>query len=257
MKAEHLPPRATSRVQSLERGLDILEHAGRMPEGVGVRALAAQLGLPPPTVHNLMQTLAARRYLVRTEHPVRYRLGQAAHQLAGQAEDGSEPAAVALLALQRRFPAAVLTWAVPAAADAVVRLRVSPDAPGVLQRPLAQMLSPYGSATALLFQALWPADQQAAFRQAHPFWEQAAPLWRTPHRLAAFLSTTRRRDHALCRFRGDELLKIAVPIRRQHALAAALGAAWPARQAPPQARRDLLAALTTIARELENRSEPC
>lgn len=56
-------PTATSGVQSVERTLDVLEALGERGGAMGVTELAAQTGLPSPTIHRLVQTLVARGYL--------------------------------------------------------------------------------------------------------------------------------------------------------------------------------------------------
>lgn len=63
-------------VPALARGLDILEHVRRAPEPPSAADVAAALDLPRTTVHELLQTLIARRYLEEAPGaPRRYRLG--------------------------------------------------------------------------------------------------------------------------------------------------------------------------------------
>ena len=61
-----------TRVQSLERALDLLEALASVHE-LGVSELAARTGLVPSTAHRLLATLTDRRYVVAERG--RYRLG--------------------------------------------------------------------------------------------------------------------------------------------------------------------------------------
>lgn len=66
--------RAAGGVQSIERAFDLLEMLADADGALGLSDLAASSGLPLPTVHRLMRTLANRGY-VRQEASRRYTLG--------------------------------------------------------------------------------------------------------------------------------------------------------------------------------------
>lgn len=239
------------RVQSLERGLAILEQVARRPEGVGVRELAGDLGLKAPTVQGLVNTLAACGYLAREVQPVRYRLGPALAALSGP---GRVPLArraeAELLALGRRWPRAVLTLSEGSARGVVTVLRLSPAEAGRVTRPAAQVLSAYGSASALLFQALWSEEQRAAFELEHPFYDQAQPLWPEPAALERFLAEVRAARVAVTSFDGEGLIKVAAPIWAQSHLAAALGGAAPREGLGLEQREALVTELRSAAARL-------
>lgn len=61
-------------VQSLGRAFELLERLADAGGELGLSQLAAATGLPPPTIHRIMQTLVARGY-VRQEPSRRYALG--------------------------------------------------------------------------------------------------------------------------------------------------------------------------------------
>ena len=71
---QHATARAAGGVQSIERALDLLEMLADADGAVGLSELAATSGLPLPTVHRLVRTLATRGY-VRQEASRRYTLG--------------------------------------------------------------------------------------------------------------------------------------------------------------------------------------
>jgi IclR family acetate operon transcriptional repressor len=246
-------------VQSLERGLDILERvAGAGADGMGVGAVAAALSLKPPTVHNLMRTLTARGYLRREAKPVRYRLGPALGDICHRSVVPSIPASAEqeLLVLQRAHPEGVFILATASARSVTVVLRVSPESPGVIQHPVAHSLSAYGSSSALLFQALWPDEMRSAFSHLHPFWDSAAPsLWKTPEALAAFLENIRRMGVAVTRFHGETGVKVSVPVQdREGTLVAALGGSVPTAGLTAAGRKNLVAELKAAATRLSQES---
>ncbi|HEX2949027.1 MAG TPA: IclR family transcriptional regulator C-terminal domain-containing protein [Armatimonadota bacterium] len=70
-----------SRIQCLDRTMDILERLGEKGE-MGVTELAQDVGLNVATVHNIVTTLAARQYLMNDNG--RYMLGPAFAVLAGR-----------------------------------------------------------------------------------------------------------------------------------------------------------------------------
>lgn len=72
-----------SAVQSIERALDLLECLARSSGWVGISELSYATGQPVGTIHRLLQTLAARGYVVRDSHTRRYALGPAFRRLAG------------------------------------------------------------------------------------------------------------------------------------------------------------------------------
>ncbi|MGW0227989.1 IclR family transcriptional regulator [Actinopolymorpha singaporensis] len=81
--------RRTGGVQSVERSLELLELLADAGGDVTLSQLAASSGLPAPTIHRLLRTLAAGGY-VRQEESRRYalgprliRLGEAANRMLG------------------------------------------------------------------------------------------------------------------------------------------------------------------------------
>lgn len=110
--AERKPSAANGGVQSLERAFGLLERMADAGGEVGLSELAADSGLPLPTIHRLMRTLVARGY-VRQQPNRRYalgprliRLGESASRLLGSwarphlerlAEETGETANMALL----------------------------------------------------------------------------------------------------------------------------------------------------------------
>ncbi|HAU37578.1 MAG TPA: transcriptional regulator [Phycisphaerales bacterium] len=200
-------------VQSLLRGLDILDLIAQFPEGLTVKELAGRMGLRPSTAHNLVRTLAAREYLQKVSHPTRYRLGSALVELTRRRVSHRlhARAAEVLVGLFEKLPCATLVFCESLGGQVVATLRMSPERPGVLERPTGRAVHPYGAASSLVFQAYWPAEQREEFRRAHPFWEHGAHLWKDADSLERFLAGVRQTGHAAppC---GDGIYRVAAPV---------------------------------------------
>jgi DNA-binding IclR family transcriptional regulator len=74
-------------IQSVEKALRLLQALDLHGDWVGVRDLARQLKLSPPTTHNLLKTLVAAGFAETNPSTRQYRLGLAAIRLGG----GSDP----------------------------------------------------------------------------------------------------------------------------------------------------------------------
>lgn len=174
-------------VQSLLRGLDLVEMLAGQPEGMRLNDIAERSGLKKPTVHNLLRTLCARGFAARSNDG-RYTAGPALYAAAEQMKrsERTRRAEDALLELARRFDGHVLTVAALTSSAVKCVLRVSPDQPGFVQRPEHREFMPYSSVSAIVLQA---ADSEAARRieLLFPFDEYGAGLWGTRENFAAAL----------------------------------------------------------------------
>lgn len=240
-------------VQSVARSLDILEHTARAAEGIPLQELAERLNLQPTTVYNLARTLLARGYLEKVGRPPRYRLGPALAALASQPrnQDLQRQAALQIEALYPHLGGATVTLAQASGGEILVRLRMAPEQPGILQRPPQHLLHPYGSAAALVFQAFWGDEERDAYRQRHPFWETGGHCWQSPERLEMFVQQIRQDGCAAFQLPGEGLFKVAVPVfGPQHELLATLGASIPAAQLPEARRAEFTAQVRAAAAQL-------
>ena len=161
---------ATPGARSSHRLLQLLAHIGRAhPEGLRLRDLCAQTGLPAPTAHRLVACLVAEGFVERVAGSHRLRLGLEAMQI-GLAATRDMP-------LTDRFLAAMKRIARKTDDSVFLIMRVGPDAlcvhreegaypvkvfaiaPG-LRRPLGL------SAVGLGIMAMLPADEIAAIHEA-------------------------------------------------------------------------------------------
>ncbi|OGV71773.1 MAG: hypothetical protein A3K19_06795 [Lentisphaerae bacterium RIFOXYB12_FULL_65_16] len=97
-------------------------------------------------------------------------------------------------ALYDRLQTAAIALAEPVGGEMAVRLRMSPDRPGVLQEPLNRFLSHYTNASGLVYLAFCTPEERAAVERRYPFAEYGAVQWQTPGALDAFLERVRRLD---------------------------------------------------------------
>jgi DNA-binding IclR family transcriptional regulator len=72
-------------IQSLQRGLSILEIIGRNPGGVTMAEVSRHIGLHTSTTFHLLRTLTALGYLTQDEATRQYRVGPKVFQLAASA----------------------------------------------------------------------------------------------------------------------------------------------------------------------------
>lgn len=204
---------ATSLVQSLTRGLTLLELLGEHQDGRTLAQLCEALDLKPPTAHNLLRTLADRGFVAKRPNPTRYVLGPAITRLAAQQSQVSilRRAETTLLAAAKQDPLIRFSFAQYMEGEIAATLRASPETPGWLQRGLNQPMAPYTSASSLAFQAFWPAEERAAFRRRYPFEEFGAHQWGSVDALDAFLRDARAKGYAAPHVR-DGGWRIAAPV---------------------------------------------
>ncbi|MDH7568869.1 MAG: helix-turn-helix domain-containing protein [Armatimonadota bacterium] len=218
-------------VQSVCRSLDVLELVARAEQGLSLQEVARALGVRLSTAHNLVRTLTARQFLVRTSRPVRYRLGPAVLDLASAHFSRAmvREAAEVLRSLANRLPVATLSLAEVVGGEVATTLRVSPERPGFVEQPRHRVMHPYASASALVFQAYWGVEERQEYRRRHPFAEHGAHLWGELASLDRFLDEVRRLGYAAPRFPEDPVLKVGVPLFSPGGeLTAVLGVSAPA-----------------------------
>jgi DNA-binding IclR family transcriptional regulator len=101
-------------IQSVDRAARILETLASGPRRLGVTELAQRLGLPPPTVHGLLQTLQAHGFVEQGRDSDKYQLGAGLLHLGNSYLDLNELRARSLVHADR----------LAARADAAVRVGV-------------------------------------------------------------------------------------------------------------------------------------
>ena len=164
-------------VQSLLRGLELLQIAAAAPDGLTLSEIAEKAKLQKSTAYNLLRTLCAKGFLEK-DSSGRFRTGIALTALVSGGRNAAllERAAAAMQIMQQKFPEDVLIFTELENGIAQVRLRCSPDRPGELQWWNNRHFPPYLSVTALALQAANP-DQQELIEQRYPFEEYGEAVW--------------------------------------------------------------------------------
>lgn len=236
-------------VQSVERALDLLQTLAASEGGVRLGDLARQLDLNNSTAHNLVRTLIGRGFVIKGQGQ-RLRLGPALGELVREESDRQllRAAADAGIAIQRLFTSCIVNLAEPVGGDLRVRIRLSSDRPGQVQRPASQASHLYGSAVGLCSQAFADQGTVQALRETQPFHEHGSRLWASPEVLTEYLAQARRQGHVVTPFAQQELWRVAVPVfgTDGHFLAA-FGVALPIALADAATQRDLIDAVRRAA----------
>src|SRR5688500_18518627 len=118
-------------IQSVDRAARILKALGSGPRRLGVSQLADQLGLSRPTVHGLLQTLAAHGFVEQDRDSDKYQLGAGLLHLGNSYLDLNELRARSLVHAERlaaRTGASVRVGVLHGASVTVVHHVVRPDA---------------------------------------------------------------------------------------------------------------------------------
>ncbi|WP_064501523.1 IclR family transcriptional regulator [Geminisphaera colitermitum] len=202
-------------VQSLQRGLAILERVSQAEDGVTLARLAELTGMKKTTVHNLARTLLDEGYLARWTQPVRYGPGPALAALGGRSGMTNALHAAAgplLVSLAREFPGSAALLAEASGTEVRVTLRVSPEVPGEVERPVDRLSPPYISATSLVFLAMGGEAWREVCMQRYPFSDYGAPLWGTVAALEAQLARVREERGVVLQKAGAGIAPMAVPV---------------------------------------------
>ena len=201
-------------VQSLLRGLSILEQVAASEDGRTLAELAESLGCKPSTVHNLIRTLASRGYLERVTRPVRYRLGPGALNLADQQQGKGFwlKAEAVLRDMMTAYPKFTVSLAEVRGGEIVVAMRIMAERPGTLERPTDLRMQPYANASGLVYQAYWDSPMRLECRQRYPFYEFGAHLWESEAELDTFLDQVRKRAVVVPKYRPEVGWLVAVPV---------------------------------------------
>lgn len=216
-------------VQSVTRALMILELLAGAEDGLSLQQISNDLDLKSPTAHNLLRTLMARGYVERLSEPIRYCLGATMVDLVDQYRNRlvERFAAQAVSEISARFDNVRTTYCEEINGEVVLKLRMTPDRPGLLERPWRAVMLPYTSASVLVFQAFWREDQRQSYNLRYPFEVYGAHIWETAEKAQAFLAEVREKGYADPPVTQSGLFRVAVPVfSTGNNLVGVLGAAF-------------------------------
>jgi DNA-binding IclR family transcriptional regulator len=159
-------------VQSLVRGLEILELASRHERGVTLNDIAEALQVSVGAAFNLSATLTARGYLKKNTRPVHFTIGDTLMDLCFRHVESQRLHAISALLQQLSldYPDISTLFITPATYQLIIRLRTDPTQPGV-QTTFHSAENPYTLVTSLTALALLPEEDRNRILQRYPFEE--------------------------------------------------------------------------------------
>ncbi|NQU44256.1 helix-turn-helix domain-containing protein [bacterium] len=201
-------------VQSLSRGLEILQFLAHAEGAASLGDVANALGVKKPTAHNLLRTLASQGFVEQSGRG--YGLGWAISELAMVERNGDllHRAAGEIRELYGGFPQGTLIFSEVLRDRTVVSLRMSPDQRGILQRPAGLSFGLYVSVSGLVAQAFATPDHLDQMRLRESFWEHGARVWGSLEHLGSFLEDVREKGYGEFPFDGESALRLGFPVRR-------------------------------------------
>ena len=203
-------------VQSLLRGLDILKHISARPDGMRLNELTAVTGLKKPTLHNLLRTLAAKGFVYK-DNMNRFNIGQALYEIAGTGTLARRQmkAQSIFSTLADDLPGCTITLSAISMDSVRCLLRISPDAPGELQRPAERCFTPYVMVSAIVLQAAYPKEA-ARLEENYPFEEYGIGMWGSQENFTA--AKQKVLQDGFCSRISRGMISLAFPMPEYYAL---------------------------------------
>lgn len=205
-------------VNSLLKALDIFKAVSEAENGLRLNELSEHFGMKKTTVHNLVRTLCARGFLIK-DGCNRFQIGPAVSDimLNQHRQKGVKKAAKVIRELYEAFPNATITFSELIGTEVHCRLRMSPDRPGLLEKPTARLFPPYNSAAGICFQAVNSSYYKDKASDSY-FEEYAAHRWKSLEKFKAFLGEARNKGYVLLEDKERSEIKFAVPAGEYFAL---------------------------------------
>ena len=198
-------------IKVLHKALNILEYLSRYPDGQTLSAIAAHIGEKPTTTSNIVQVLAGRNYLERTDG--RWKLGVSAYLLTGSAVDYDRALcslAEPILRVLADDTEASVVLSVWRGSERYVLLRIADESAVTVNRAYPLATEVYSTATGMMLLACQPREIIDAYIEANGLPGIAEPADKA---VAAFLATL-----ALSRERGyyirekESIFEAAAPL---------------------------------------------
>ncbi len=231
-------------VQSLQRGLRLLEFIARRREGVILKELAREIGCSPPAAYHLVGTLVEAGFVKRLDDPVRYVLGERLLQMTQ--EQGKEQfyqrVEACMLALSRKLPQTSLFYVEAIGGSVMVRSILSAQQPERIVEGREHPLPPYVSAGSLAHLAFWHPEWVRECQTRYSFEAYGLAYWKSWEAFEEALEALRRDRFFLMPEPHPGALKMAVPLfLPRGGLAGSLTLhAHPARDGTPAPAKELM-----------------
>ncbi|MDA3962613.1 MAG: helix-turn-helix domain-containing protein [Planctomycetota bacterium] len=242
-------------IQSLTRGLTVLNAVAESERGLGPVAIAEQLGVSPATAHNLIGTLIAAGWLIKSGRPQRLQLGPALDELLRKQRRRAlhSHGSHALRQIAAACPRATAVVVEQLGAQLHTRLRIDPSQRGRVQEPAGSVFGSHFSAVTLCWLAFAPAPERALWERMHPLSEANSKTWHGRDDLEAVLERTR--EAGFVRVERDHPVRVAAPIFSPGGeLVAVLGASLMVVENPDDTERNALSTAVCDAAALFTQS---
>lgn len=216
-------------VQSLGRGMRILEVVSLKKEGAYLKDIAEEIGCSSAAAYHLVHTLVEAGYVKRLEDPARYVLGGKVIQLAeNQKKDRFyEVLADQMRALARELSGAVIYLSEYIGGNVVVRFRTDVREMDRIREEGNRMLPPYVSAGSFVHIAFWSQEVLDEYQSRYSLEVYGLRFWRTRSAFKKALTELREQGVYLMPEKSLLYLKLAVPVFRPGGeFAAALTIQW-------------------------------
>jgi len=191
--------RGSGPVQSLDRGLDLLERLAAAPGGLSLTELGRAAGLAPSTAHRLLRSLATRRFARQDPETGRWTVGVTAFAVGSAFTAGRDWLSTARAAMRDLVERAGETanLAVADGPEAVYLSQVECDQPmRAFARP-GSRVPLHCSAVGKALVAARPAAERRRWAAGGGFARITAKTLTDPPAVAADLEGTRRRGFAV------------------------------------------------------------
>lgn len=201
-------------VQSLQRGLAILDALANARDGQSLKALARVTGCSSAATFHLAQTLVAAGYVQRHENPARYSLGNKLHLLTqSQRQDRmSQVIDQQMQHIRTQIPDASIYFSQYLGGQVMVRTQLAARSQNMIQHEVNMALPPYISAAAVIHLAYWTDDQTQDYLQAYSFDVYGRLFWGSWKNFTKHLQKTRKNGVVLVPEHIPSHLKLGLPV---------------------------------------------
>ena len=236
-------------VQSLQRGLLLIEAISVRREGVNLKELAQVINCSSAATYHLVQTLADSGFAQRLESPARYVLGdKLVHLLSNETQDRYYTIVhEEMFKLQKQLPGSGLFYSEYVGNQIAVRTTIDAKKPKQLQRQGNHILPPYLSAGSAVHIAYWTDEIRDQYMQTYPYQSYGQLVWGEWENYEKLMTKTRKDGCVLIPEHEPTRLKLGLPIiGGGGTLMAALTIQW--HQTQRKGLREKIKHLKTISR---------
>lgn len=239
-------------VQTLNRGISLLESVSSSLDGLSLVEMAEILQVSQPAAFNLAKTWIDRNYLEKTGRPVRYKVGPMMEELirTRSARIDSRRAEDAVRTIIIEAPDANVLFAERTGEDFRITLRVDSCRPRLIQRPMASMPNFYTLATGNCLFAFLDPEGQDQMQKRYPFELHGGHLWATPQDFESELKQIAKRGYVL-RDKPDFFCVAAPVFGAGDELAGAIGLSVRAQEILPETAQHYISLVRNSSRFLQ------